>query len=151
MFSILMETILELGLFGMQALFRLRPHLQRQIQNFTGSYLIFTRDDQISVPVIFENGVMRLPASPRLWTRAVSRFRGESRPLLPDMKTHAKLEFKNGRTMLTYLKGYVLDGKRDFLLGVVSNQVKPHGNLNYIFRFGFIINHLLLYLTGKLP
>jgi hypothetical protein len=151
MLNILMETVLELGLFGMQAMFRFMPDCRRQIQNFTGRYLIFTRGGEISVPLVFEDGVMRLPASPRLWTRAVSRFRGETQSPLQTMKAHAKLEFKDGGTLLAYLKGYIFGGNRDFLMGVVNNQVTPHGNLNYIFKFGFMVNHLLLKLTGKLP
>ena len=151
MLNILMETVLELGLFGMQVIFRLKPDCRRLLQNFTGRYLIFTRGGEISIPVVFEHGVMRLPASPRLWTRAVSRFRGEPQPPCPTIKAHAELEFKDGRTLLAYLKGYIFGGNRDFLMAVVTNQVKPHGNLNYIFKFGFIVNHLLLSLAGKLP
>ncbi len=41
-------------------------------------------------------------------------------------------------------------GKRDVLISILKNEVRLEGNFNYIFRFGFLANHIQLEITKML-
>ena len=46
---------------------------------------------------------------------------------------------------------FLLSANRDILRGLLNNEVLVTGNLNYMYKFGFMANHLQLELTGNLP
>ena len=55
--------------------------------------------------------------------------------------------FKNADALMRFL----LAEKKDILQSLLNNEVQIAGNLNYLYKFGFMANHVLLDYTGKLP
>ena len=73
-------------------------------------------------------------------------------------KPNVTITFSDGHALVNFLfspvRGYlndiIEDGNRDdthsfdILTGMLKNEITVDGNLNYLYRFGFLCNHLLL-------
>ncbi len=131
------ETILE-GLFVlMQARFKIDPLIPgsdfgENIKDFTGRYQFRSKKGDIGVLLKFNNGDMH-------WEESLGQ------------DVNATVEFKDGRALINYLINYVIKEDRDILQSVLNNEIRRSGNLNYLFKYLFMTNHMLLEATGQLP
>jgi formate C-acetyltransferase len=151
------EAFLDLLLFAMQVKFAIDGNYRKNIENFTGSYFFYSKDGNIRVPVTFENGTVRRPAFPRVWERlwdglgnwlGARSGRGNG---APGQDANATLEFRDGRALRNYLINYVIYKDRNFLGSLTRNEIRPGGNLNYLYKFLFMANHFLLEVSDDLP
>jgi len=122
------ETFLEVLLSFMKLRFMVDPSYRRNIEDFKGSYQIKSRDGEITVLVKFDKGRMHFKET-----------------VADDVDITCT--FKDGKSLMNFL----LSKDRDILRGLLNNEITLTGNLNYIYKFGFMANHLLLELTGNLP
>ena len=122
------ETFLEVLLLFMKLKFMFDPSYRRNIENFKGRYQFKSRDNKITVLVEFDNGKMDIKET-----------------LSEDVDV--TVIFKDGRSLMNFL----LSQNRDVLRGLLNNEITVNGNLNYIYKFAFMANHLQLELTGNLP
>jgi len=104
------------------------PSYRKNIENFKGRYQFRSRDGGITVLVEFDNGKMDIKET-----------------LSEDV--NITVIFKDGRSLMNFL----LSQNRDVLRGFLNNEIIVNGNLNYIYKFAFMANHLQLELTGNLP
>jgi len=122
------ETFLETLLLFMKFKFMLDASYKRNIENFDGRYQFRSKDGQITVFVEFKNGEMHIKEE-----------------LNEDV--NVTVIFKNGQSLVNFL----LSENKDILRGLLHNEMRIIGNLNYIYKFAFMANHLQLELTGNLP
>ena len=122
------ETFLEMLLLFMRLKFMFDPSYRRNIENFKGRYQFRSRDGGITVLVEFDNEKMDIKET-----------------LSEDVDV--TVIFKDGRSLMNFL----LSQNRDVLRGLLNNEINVNGNLNYIYKFAFMANHLQLELTGNLP
>ena len=122
------ETFLEVLLLFMKLKFMFDPSYRKNIENFKGRYQFRSRDGGITVLVEFDNGKMDIKET-----------------LSEDVDV--TVIFKDGRSLINFL----LSQNRDVLRGLLNNEIIVNGNLNYIYKFAFMANHLQLELTGNLP
>jgi len=122
------ETFLEVLLLFMKLKFMFDPSYRRNIENFKGRYQFKSRDNKITVLVELDNGKMDIKET-----------------LSEDVDV--TVIFKDGRSLMNFL----LSQNRDVLRGLLNNEINVNGNLNYIYKFAFMANHLQLELTGNLP
>lgn len=105
------------------------PKYHKNIENFKGSYKFRTRDPKgVKVFVEFDNGHMKMSE---------------------DIAAEATVTvtFENGKA----LRNFLLAKKHDILNCILKNEVVTSGNLNYLNKFAFMANHLMLEVTGDLP
>jgi hypothetical protein len=131
------ETILEGLLLFMKTRFRLDPiiigsNFRENIDNFNAKYLFRSKSGEIYVLVKFHDGDMD-------WEESLSQ------------DVNASLEFKDGHALVNYLFNYLVLQDRDFLKSMTKNEIKVSGNLNYLYKFLFMANHIILEATHQLP
>ena len=128
------EEFLKLLLGLMSLSFLLDRDLRKHIEGFCGVIQFRSKDNEIRVLATFKNNRLK------------------RKELKPEEKLkvtpNATLVFKNAKALMNFLlpKG----GKRDVLRSILRNEVRLEGNFNYIYRFGFLANHLQLELTEML-
>jgi len=122
------EKFLEILLLFMRLKFMFAPSYRKNIENFKGRYQFRSRDNKITVLVEFDNGKMDIKET-----------------LSEDVDV--TVIFKDGRSLMNFL----LSRNKDILRGLLNNEINVTGNLNYIYKFAFMANHLQLELTGNLP
>ena len=122
------EEFLELLLKLMRLAFKVDRDFRRDIDGFTGRYQFRSVDDSVTMAALFTGRDLKVKEE-----------------LIPD--PHITVVFKNGRALMNYL----LSTDRDILRLMLNNEVVVKGNVNYMFKFGYLANHLQLALTGKLP
>ena len=131
------EDILE-GLFLlMKTRFLIDPIIigsdyLHNLDNFDARYLFRSKSGDIGKLVEFRDGQMQ-------WENSLSQ----------DVK--ATLEFNDGQALVNYLFNYVVLKDRNFLQSMLNNEIRASGNLNYLYKFLFMANHMLLEATGDLP
>ena len=122
------EGFLELLLKLMSLAFKIDEDFRRNITGFTGRYQFRSVDNSVTVAALFIGKNLKVKER-----------------LIPD--ADVSVIFKDGRSLMNYL----LATDRDILRLVLNNEVVLKGNLNYMFKFGYMANHLQLALAGKLP
>jgi len=122
------EEFLKLLLRLMSLTFQLDKDFGRNIDGFKGRYLFRTIDNSVTVAAIFTGRGLKVKEK-----------------LIPD--PDVSVVFKDRRSLMDYL----LATDRDILKLVLNNEVVLKGNMNYIFKFGYMANHIQLSLAGKLP
>ncbi len=88
---------------------------RKNIKGFKGKYLFTTKDGSVAASAIFSPGDMEV--------------KGEE---IQDWDV--KITFKDAAA----LRGFMFSPKQDILDSVLKNEVTVAGNLNYIFKFGFM-------------
>ncbi len=131
------ETIMETLLLLMKTRFLIDPifigsDYLHNLDNFDVRYQFRSKSGDISVLVEFYQGQMN-------WKESLSQ------------DVIATLEFKDGQALVNYLINYVILQNRDFLQSILNNEIQVSGNLNYLYKFLFMANHMLLEATGNLP
>jgi hypothetical protein len=131
------ENILEGLLLLMKTRFLIDPIIigsdyLHNLDNFDARYLFRSKSGEISVLVEFHDRQMD-------WEESLSQ------------DVNAILEFKDGQALVNYLINYVILQNRDCLQSMLNNKIRVSGNLNYLYKFLFMANHMLLEATGDLP
>ncbi|GMT48160.1 MAG: hypothetical protein IEMM0007_1726 [bacterium] len=120
------EEFLEMLLKFMSLAFLLDRDFRRNIEGFNGRYLFKSRDNSITVAVIFKDNRMKV-------------YEKE----LED--TNVTVVFRNGRALM----GYLLSPKPDILGSLLRQDVTFNGNLNYVSKFAYMAKRLQLMAAGK--
>jgi hypothetical protein len=115
------EDILKTLLTGMSLVFLISSTYRKNIENFSGRYLFRSKDNAFSVGAVFENGSMNVVDGPV-----------DS----PDIT----IIFKNPAS----LRNFIFSPKPDILTAIMRQDVSVDGNLNYLYKFAYMANHLKL-------
>jgi len=115
----LTDKCFELLLNGMKWAFRLSPRYRKNIKGFRGAYVLRTGDDLVSASIVFDQGKMKV------YEDAINDW-------------DIKVTVKNVQAFLKFL----FSRDHDILNLVLANEVEIEGNLNYIYRFGFLARDL---------
>jgi len=113
------EDFLAILLRAMQVAFIFDHEFRRNLSGFTGRYQFLTPDGAVTVSAVFEHSCMRV------CERAIRN-------------AHLTLTFSSGRALLDYL----LNPSGDVLSSVLRHEVEPEGNLNYLYKFGYMARYL---------
>jgi hypothetical protein len=122
------EEFLKLLLKLMSLSFFLDRDLRRNIEGFYGLIQFRSKDNKIRVLAEFgRNRLKRKELKPKQKLKATP---------------NATVVFKNAEALMNFL--LPRGGQRDVLRSILRNEVILEGNFNYIYRFGFLANHLQL-------
>lgn len=113
------DAFLELLLRGMDLALNLSRDFRRNIENFDARYVFRTADGRVHATADFARGDMKV--SPR----AEDRW-------------NVRVTFANTRAFQAFL----FSKNQDILNSVLANEVEVDGNLNYIYKFGFMARDL---------
>jgi hypothetical protein len=111
----LLETLLKL----MSLLFRVSKKYRENIGDFNGRYLFESADGSITASAVFGGGRMKVKG------RRIDN---------PDIA----VIFKDAKA----LRGFIFSPKPDILGSMLRQDVVLEGNLNYIYKFAYMANHL---------
>lgn len=113
------DKFLESLLTGMDLAFCLSGEYRRNIKGFRGRYLFRTADGGVVASAVFDNGNMQV------------RKEG-----IGDWNVRVTFRDAVG------LKAFLLSKNQDILDSILRNDVEVDGNLNYIYKFGFMAREL---------
>jgi len=119
------EEFLELLLKLMSLFFMIDSDFSKNINGFKGRYLFKSRDNDITVSAVFDNGKMHVEE------KIIDN---------PDIT----VTFNDGKALMNYL----LSPKPDILGSMLRQDVVLNGNLNYIYKFAYMATHLKLKMEG---
>ena len=122
------EAFLKGLFFLMQVKCAIDPAFRRNIEDFQAVYQFKGKDDGFGVLLEFADDDLSF------------------REGLTDEAT-ITIIFKDGGGLIRFL----ISQKKDVFQALLHNEVQVSGNLNYIYKLGFMANHLQLELTGNLP
>ena len=122
------ETFLEALFFLLKVKAMIDPDFRRNLTDFPARYQFKSRGNGLAVLLEFADGGVH--------------FREELRD-----DVNVTVIFKDGRSLISFL----LSQKKDIFRSLLNNEVRVMGNLNYIYKLGFMANHLQLEFTGNLP
>jgi len=115
----LTDECLELLLEGMELAFCLSKGYRRNIKKFKGAYLLRTGDNLVITSITFDRGKMTV------YEDAIADW--DVRVTIKDVQAFWK---------------FVFSRDHDILNLVLANEVEIDGNLNYIYKFGFLARDL---------
>lgn len=115
----LTDKFLELLLKGMDLAFYLSKGFRKNIKNFEGRYLFRTADNLVAATAVFKNGDMKVCEKAQ-------------------EDCDVRITFKNPGA----LRAFIFSKDQDILDSVLKNDVEVDGNLNYIYKFGFMARDL---------
>jgi hypothetical protein len=101
---------------------------RRNIDRFYGQYQFISKTGHLKVVLEFDHGQVRF------------------REGLGD-KPNATIFFKDGASLVRF----IIARKKDILQAMLRNELEAKGNLNYIFKLGFMANHLDREFQALLP
>ena len=113
------DDFLDLLLDGMDLAFCLSKGYRKNIKNFEGRYLFRTGDGRVAGSAIFKHGDMKTPED------AIGDW-------------DARVTFKDADA----LNAFIFSRDQDILDSILANDVEVDGNLNYIYKFGFMARDL---------
>lgn len=119
--SELAEEFLQSLLTLMQIMFVLNHQYRRNINKFNGRYQFRSEDGEVSIGVFFANKRMKVVEG------------------IID-NPHITITFRNGRTLLNF----IISPRQDILGSMLKHDVRTEGNLNYLYKFGFMAKQLQL-------
>ena len=122
------EDFLELLLKSMSLVFELNlKDFRKNIEGFTGRYLFTSKDKGITVSVVFDKGKMKVYEATIDGADIIITFRNDKA-----------------------LMDYIFSPKPDILGSMLRQDVMLNGNLNYLYKFAFMAQHLRLMATGEI-
>lgn len=113
------EEFLELLLKGMRLAFIILPDYRESIRKFDGRFQFTSADGEMTMAAVFNKGRMQV------MEKVIDN---------PDIT----ITFRDGKALFTFL----LAPKQDILGSMLAQEVKTDGNLNYLYRFGFLAKKL---------
>jgi hypothetical protein len=128
------EEFLELLVNALGAARFFDPVLEKSMKGFDGRIQLKNEDNEIRVLAEFkDNGLKAKELKPK----------EELKP-----SADATIVFKDYRALMNFLLPE--GGRRDVLKSLLNNEVRLEGNLNFIYRFGFLANHVQLPILREL-
>lgn len=119
----LIDKFLEALLAGMSMAFLVLGSYRRNIKGFKGAYLFRTAQGKVAAGARFENGRMDIV------TGEVPAY-------------DVAVTFNDPAA----LRRFLFSRDQDILASILANDVSVDGNLNYVYKFGFLARDL----TGRL-
>jgi hypothetical protein len=119
--SELAEEFLQTLLTLMQIVFVLNHEYRENIRHFNGRYQFSSVDGQVTVGVVFADGRMRVMEG-----------------VVDD--PHITVIFRDGRMLMNF----IISPRQDILGSMLRHDVRTEGNLNYLYKFGFMAKQLQL-------
>ncbi len=113
------DEFLELLLKAMDLAFCLIKDYGKNIKTFSGRYCFCTSDKLVGVSAVFQNGQMTV------YDNEIKDW-------------NVKIIFNNAGA----LRNYLFSKDQDILNSLLANEVEVIGNLNYIYKFGFMVREL---------
>ena len=119
LYGMVTDRFLELLLRGMDLGFCLCESYRENIKDFEGRYVFRTADNLVAASATFKDG---------------------------DMKVHQE-EIDDWDVRVTFkdasaLRAFILSRDQDILDSLLANDVETDGNLNYVYKFGFMVRDL---------
>ncbi len=115
------EDMLLLLLDGMGLMFLISRRYRKNIEGFEGKYVFRSVDGSFAVSATFRNGKMKVK-------------RGELDG------PNITVNFKNSHALMNFL----FSPKPDVLGAMLNQDVVLDGNLNYLYKFAYMANHVRL-------
>ncbi len=115
------EEFLEVLLNLMKIMFFINPRYRKNIQGFEGRYQFLSKDGQITMAAIFKDGRMHVEET-----------------VIDD--PHIKIIFRDGKALLNF----IISPRQDIIGSILRHDVETEGNLNYLYRFGYLAKQLQL-------
>lgn len=115
------EEFLELLLDAMKFMFTISHSYRENIKKFQGRYQFRSKDGGLTIAAIFKDGRMTVKE------KVIEN---------PDVT----ITFRDGKTLFNFL----FSPKQDVLGAMLRQDIQTDGNLNYIYRFGFLAKRLQL-------
>ena len=128
------EDFLKLLLDLMKFSFLIDRRMRKNIEGFRGLIEFRSKDNQIRVLAEFKDNRLK----PKK-LKPNEKYKSEP---------NATIIFKNADALMNFL--LPRGGQRDILRSLLRNEVTLEGNFNYIYRFGFLANHLQLQVAKML-
>ena len=113
------DKFLEFLLYGMDSAFWLLKGYKQNIKNFSGRYVFTTQNNRVAASAVFKDGDMVVHEE------ALNQW-------------DVKVTFKNAQA----LRDFLFSGDQDIVDSLLKNEVEVDGNLNYIYKFGFMARDL---------
>ena len=113
------DKFLELLLMGMDLAFCLSKGYRKNIKDFEGRYLFRTADKLVAAAATFKHGDMEV-----------------QKEAIDDWDV--RVTFKDADA----LNAFIFSRDHDILDSILANDVEVDGNLNYIYKFGFMARDL---------
>jgi hypothetical protein len=113
------DQFLGVLLGSMSLAFALSRDYRRNIQGFRATYVYTTRDGAVARSAIFDNGKMTVDPGIR-------------------PSCQVRIVFRNADT----LRSFLLSDEPDSLDSILANNVEVEGNLNYVYKMGFLARDL---------
>ncbi len=113
------DEFLEALLRGMDLSFCLSKGYRQNIEGFDGTYVFKTDDGRVGCSAVFSGGDMEIDSQTR-------------------SPYDVRVSFKDARALWRFL----LAENQDILDSILANDVDVDGNLNYIYKFGFLARDL---------
>jgi hypothetical protein len=121
------ELFLEVLLQALRLGILVDEHLRHSVAHFSATYQITTHDRRVDVGLTFHDGVLVV-------------HEGQAGPF------DATLCFRDSHTLM----GFFSPAQPDLLGSVLDQRITIEGNLNYIYRLAYLVNHLRLEVLGVL-
>lgn len=115
------EDMLVVLLDGMSLMFLVSRQYRRNIEHFDGRYLFKSINGSFAVSAIFSNGKMK-----------VRRKEIDNPNII--------VSFKNPHALMNF----IFSPKPDVLGAMLAQDVVLDGNLNYLYKFAYMANHVRL-------
>jgi len=115
------EEFLQTLLTLMQIVFVVNHEYRRNIKNFEGRYQFCSKDGEVTIAAVFHNGRMDVM---------------EKKIDNPNII----ITFRDGKTLLNF----IIAPRQDILGSMLRHDVVTQGNLNYLYKFGFMAKQLQL-------
>ncbi|MBU0961882.1 MAG: hypothetical protein KKD01_00455 [Proteobacteria bacterium] len=119
--SELAEEFLQSLLTLMQIVFVINHDYRRNLDKFNGRYQFRSVDGEVTIGVLFANSRMKVVEG------------------MID-SPHITVTFRDGRTLMNF----IISPRQDILGSMLKHDVKTEGNLNYLYKFGFMAKQLQL-------
>jgi len=111
-FLALLLSAMELALF-------LSPRYRRNLDGFQGTYVFMTEKELVGVSAVFKEGKLKISES-----------------VAPS--ADVTITFRDAKSLWAFL----LSKDQDILDCILKNTVEVEGNLNYVYRLGFLATDL---------
>lgn len=113
------DKFLEILLGGMDLAFTLSSGYRKNIKDFEGKYLFRTADNIVCASAVFKDNNMDV------YDNAIDDW-------------DARVTFRDAKA----LRSFIFSQNQDILNSILANEVEVDGNLNYIYKFGFMARDL---------
>jgi hypothetical protein len=115
------EEFLQTLLTLMQIVFAVNYDYRGNIKNFEGRYQFCSKDGEVTIAAVFHNNRMDV------MEKKIDR---------PDIT----ITFRDGKTLLNF----IISPRQDILGSMLRHDVVTEGNLNYLYKFGYMAKQLQL-------